>query len=53
MVKDSDSDGSGTIEFNEFVSMMVKLNTLDPERVILDAFRILDIDGKVFHLKHT
>merc|ERR1711988_1602140 len=50
MISDVDDDGSGTIEFNEFLKMMThKILNRDPKDEILKAFRLFDDDetGKI------
>merc|ERR1712146_873369 len=49
-ISDVDDDGSGTIEFNEFLQMMSqKILNRDPKDEILKAFRLFDDDetGKI------
>ena len=46
MVKEVDSDYSGTIEFNEFVALMEsKMRDNDSEEEIFEAFKIFDKKG--------
>lgn len=47
MIKEVDIDGNGTIEFSEFLEMMVKklIDNSDPEKDLLEAFRVFDRDG--------
>merc|ERR1712094_113002 len=50
MISDVDDDGSGTIEFPEFLQMMSqKILNRDPKDEILKAFRLFDDDetGKI------
>merc|ERR1719265_2119619 len=48
MISDVDNDGSGTIEFNEFLQMMSqKILNRDPKDEILKAFRLFDDDETV------
>merc|ERR1712118_603043 len=50
MIQDVDDDGSGTIEFPEFMTMMSqKILNRDPKDEILTAFRLFDDDetGKI------
>merc|ERR1712046_28324 len=50
MISDVDDDGSGTIEYEEFLKMMThKILTRDPKDEILKAFRLFDDDetGKI------
>ncbi|XP_041847220.1 caltractin [Melanotaenia boesemani] len=46
MVADIVKEGSGTIDFNDFLSIMtVKMNEKDSKEEILKAFRLFDDDG--------
>jgi len=50
MISDVDDDGSGTIEYEEFLKMMIhKILNRDPKDEILKAFRLFDDDetGKI------
>jgi len=50
MIADIDKDGSGTIDFNEFLQMMTaKMSEKDSKEEILKAFRLFDDDetGKI------
>ena len=50
MIADIDRDGSGTIEFTEFLEMMTaKMSDRDPREEMLKAFRLFDDDetGKI------
>merc|ERR1711865_1363139 len=50
MIADVDDDGSGTIEYEEFLKMMThKILNRDPKDEILKAFRLFDDDetGKI------
>merc|ERR1719359_1949675 len=50
MIRDFDDDGSGTIEYEEFMTMMSqKILNRDPKDEILKAFRLFDDDetGKI------
>jgi len=50
MISDIDKDGSGTIDFNEFLEMMTsKMSERDSREEILKAFRLFDDDetGKI------
>ena len=50
MISDIDTDGSGTIDFNEFLGMMTaKMSQKDSKEEILKAFRLFDDDetGKI------
>merc|ERR1719479_75807 len=45
MISDIDKDGSGTIDFNEFLEMMTtKMSEKDSREEILKAFRLFDDD---------
>ncbi|KAG4071384.1 hypothetical protein HA402_004088 [Bradysia odoriphaga] len=49
MINEVDADGNGTIEFPEFVTMMVhKMRDMDSEEEIREAFKVFDRDGKGF-----
>jgi Ca2+-binding EF-hand superfamily protein len=46
MIREVDKDGSGSIEFNEFLTMMAKrMSEITPEEELLEAFRVFDKDG--------
>lgn len=46
MVNEVDSDGNGTIDFPEFISMMSKrVHDMDSEDEIKQAFKVFDKDG--------
>ncbi|NWS31296.1 CALMS protein, partial [Phainopepla nitens] len=46
MVGEVDADGSGTIDFAEFLSLMArKMRDTDSEEEIREAFRVFDKDG--------
>ena len=50
MISDCDKDGSGVIDYNEFVDMMTqKMADRDPREEMLKAFRLFDDDdtGKI------
>ena len=50
MISDVDTDGSGTIGFDDFMAMMTaKMAERDPREEILKAFRLFDDDetGKI------
>jgi centrin-1 len=50
MISDIDKDGSGTIDFSEFLEMMTaKMSERDSREEILKAFRLFDDDetGKI------
>jgi calmodulin len=49
MINDVDADGSGTIDFPEFLTMMSRqLNHADTEDQIKEAFKVFDKDGNGF-----
>uniref|UniRef100_A0A663EY60 EF-hand domain-containing protein n=1 Tax=Aquila chrysaetos chrysaetos TaxID=223781 RepID=A0A663EY60_AQUCH len=46
MINEVDADGNGTIDFPEFLTMMVrKMKDTDSEEEIREAFRVFDKDG--------
>ena len=46
LMRDYDRDGSGQIEFPDFLDIMtIKINNRDPTEEILKAFRLFDEDG--------
>ena len=58
MINEVDSDGNGTIDFNEFLTMMArKMKDTDTEDEIKEAFKVFDKDGNGFisssELKHV
>uniref|UniRef100_A0A674IHC4 EF-hand domain-containing protein n=1 Tax=Terrapene triunguis TaxID=2587831 RepID=A0A674IHC4_9SAUR len=58
MIGELDPDGSGTIDFPEFLSMMErKMRDTDSEEEIREAFRVFDEDGNgyitVAELRHV
>merc|ERR1712050_66055 len=49
MIQEIDGDGSGTIDFPEFLTMMArKMKDTDSEEEILEAFKVFDKDGNGF-----
>lgn len=49
MINEVDSDGNGTIDFPEFLTMMArKMKDTDSEEEIKEAFRVFDKDGNGF-----
>ena len=49
LIADVDRDGSNTIDFPEFLSMMArKMKDTDSEEEILEAFKVFDKDGNGF-----
>jgi centrin-1 len=56
MIADIDKDGSGTIDFEEFLQMMTtKMGERDSKEEIMKAFRLFDDDETVgcFIIKTT
>lgn len=48
MIADIDKDGSGTIDFEEFLTMMTaKMGERDSKEEIMKAFRLFDDDETV------
>lgn len=50
IISDVDKDGSGTIDYNDFLDIMtIKMSERDPKEEILKAFRLFDDDetGKI------
>ncbi|KAI0559406.1 calmodulin [Gracilaria domingensis] len=46
MINEVDADGSGTIDFAEFLTLMArKMKTKDSEAEIVEAFKVFDKDG--------
>lgn len=46
MISEVDADGSGTIDFAEFLTLMArKIKTKDSEAEIVEAFKVFDRDG--------
>jgi len=46
MINEVDADGSGTIDFSEFLTMMArKMHGTDSEEEIKEAFKLFDKDG--------
>lgn len=46
MISEVDADGSGTIDFAEFLTLMArKIKTKDSEAEIYEAFKVFDKDG--------
>ncbi|XP_067647520.1 calmodulin-like [Eurosta solidaginis] len=49
MINEVDADGSGTIDFPEFLSLMArKVKDMDSEEEIREAFKVFDRDGNGF-----
>lgn len=54
MIADVDKDGSGAIDFDEFVHMMTaKIGERDTKEDLAKAFNILDQDKNVSHYPHS
>lgn len=50
MIADVDKDGSGAIDFDEFVHMMTaKIGERDTKEELTKAFQIIDLDKNVFY----
>lgn len=48
MIADVDKDGSGAIDFDEFVHMMTaKIGERDTKEELTKAFKIIDLDKNV------
>jgi calmodulin len=48
-INEVDADGSGTIDFPEFLTMMSrKMNNVDSDEELREAFRVFDRDGDGF-----
>jgi Ca2+-binding EF-hand superfamily protein len=49
MISEVDADGNGTIDFPEFLTMMVnKMKDTDCRQELLEAFKVMDKDGSGF-----
>lgn len=49
MINDVDANGNGTVDFPEFLTLMVnKMKDTDSEEEILEAFKVYDKDGNGF-----
>merc|ERR1711862_89291 len=49
MINEVDSDGSGTIDFAEFLNLMArKMKDADSEEELMEAFKVFDKDGNGF-----
>ncbi|KAK6170330.1 hypothetical protein SNE40_018744 [Patella caerulea] len=49
IIDEVDADGNGTIDFSEFLAMMIRrLNDIEGEEEIREAFRVFDQDGNGF-----
>ena len=48
VIDEVDEDKNGTIDFQEFLSLMArKMKIVDKEDELLDAFKILDLQGSI------
>lgn len=46
MINEVDTDGNGTIDFKEFISLMAtKMKDSDSEQELKEAFKVFDKDG--------
>ncbi|XP_023022125.2 uncharacterized protein [Leptinotarsa decemlineata] len=45
MIREVDTDHNGTVEFDEFLVMMVRQKRRDNEEDIVNMFHVFDIDG--------
>lgn len=46
MIQEVDADGSGTIDFSEFLTMSTRnMKEADSEEEMIEAFRVFDKDG--------
>ena len=53
MTQDVDLDGSGTINFKEFLYLMAKImNDDETEELLIEAFKVFDKDGNGFITSH-
>ena len=53
MIREVDLDGNGTIDFKEFLCLMVKkMKDTDTEEELLEAFKVFDRDGNGFITSH-
>lgn len=53
MIKQVDLDGNGTIDFKEFLGLMVrKMKDTDTEEELLEAFKVFDRDSNGFITSH-
>ena len=53
MIKQVDLDGNGTIDFNEFLGLMVrKMKDTDTEEELIEAFKVFDRDSNGFITSH-
>ncbi len=53
MIYQVDKDGSGTIDFNEFLSLMArKMKEADTEEELIEAFKVFDRDGNGVISRH-
>ena len=53
MIREVDLDGNGTIDFKEFLCLMVKkMKGTDTEEELLEAFKVFDRDGNGYITSH-
>ena len=53
MIREVDLDGNGTIDFKEFLCLMVKkMKRTDTEEELLEAFKVFDRDGNGYITSH-
>ena len=53
MIREVDLDGNGTIDFKEFLCLMVKkMKDTDTDEELLEAFKVFDRDGNGFITSH-
>ena len=53
IIREVDLDGNGTIDFKEFLCLMVKkMKDTDTEEELLEAFKVFDRDGNGFITSH-
>lgn len=53
MIREVDLDGNGTIDFKEFLCLMVKkMKGIDTEEELLEAFKVFDRDGNGYITSH-
>ena len=46
MINEVDGDGNGTIDFNEFLTLMSrKIKDMDNNETYIEAFKVFDRDG--------
>ena len=53
MIREVDLDGNGTIDFKEFLCLMVKkMKGTDTEEELIEAFKVFDRDGNDYITAH-